>query len=108
LRGEIWLLFVYQKNERDSLSDFDLTQKDFAEAVGVNLRTLQDWETGRSPMLKPVEILMNLMKDIPIVKKHLLRIAAWRIGDLKILIISIVDTDNYLQHQPATRSYVRS
>jgi DNA-binding transcriptional regulator YiaG len=53
-----------------------LTQKDLAEAVGVNLRTLQDWETGRSPMPKPVEILMILMKDIPSVKKHLLRIAA--------------------------------
>jgi len=53
-----------------------LTQKNFADAVGVNLRTLQDWETGRSPMPKPVELLMNLMKDIPSVKKHLLRIAA--------------------------------
>ncbi len=49
-----------------------LTQKDLAEAVGVNIRTLQDWELGRSPMPKPVEKLMNLMKKIPSVKKALL------------------------------------
>lgn len=53
-------------------NDLGLTQKDFANAVGVNLRTLQDWESGRSPMPKPVEILMNLMKKIPSVKDILL------------------------------------
>ena len=47
--------------------------KDLADAVGVNLRTLQDWELGRSPMPKPVEILMNLMKKMPSVKKSLLK-----------------------------------
>lgn len=46
-----------------------LTQKDLAEAVGVNLRTLQDWELGRSPMPKPVEKLMNLMKKCHLLKK---------------------------------------
>jgi DNA-binding transcriptional regulator YiaG len=49
-----------------------LTQKDLANAVGVKLRTLQDWELGRNPMPKPVEILMNLMKEMPDVKKMLL------------------------------------
>jgi DNA-binding transcriptional regulator YiaG len=53
-------------------NELGLTQKDLAEAVGVNLRTLQDWELGRSPMPKPVEKLMNLMKKIPSVKKVLL------------------------------------
>lgn len=53
-------------------NELGLTQKDLAHAVGVNLRTLQDWELGRSPMPKPVEIIMNLMKDIPTVKKRLL------------------------------------
>lgn len=59
-------LKVMRKNE------LCLTQKDLAEAVGVNLRTLQDWELGRSPMPKPVEKLMNLMKKMPSVKKILL------------------------------------
>lgn len=52
--------------------DLGMTQKDLANAVGVNLRTLQDWEMGRSPTPRPVEILMNLMKKIPAVKKELL------------------------------------
>ncbi len=52
--------------------ELGLTQKDLANAVGVNLRTLQDWELGRSPTPRPVEILMNLMKKIPAVKKELL------------------------------------
>ena len=30
--------------------ELGLTQKDLANAVGVNLRTLQDWELGRSPI----------------------------------------------------------
>jgi DNA-binding transcriptional regulator YiaG len=53
-------------------NELGLTQKDLANAVGVNLRTLQDWELGRNPMPKPVEILMGLMKKMPSVKKHLL------------------------------------
>jgi len=53
-------------------NDLGLTQKDLAHAVGVNLRTLQDWELGRNPMPKPVEILMDLMKEIPSIKKRLL------------------------------------
>ena len=52
--------------------ELGLTQKDLAYAVGVNLRTLQDWEMGRSPMPKPVEIIMHLMKKMPRVKKHLM------------------------------------
>ena len=54
---------------RDELG---LTQKSLADAIGVNLRTLQDWEIGRSPMPRPVEILLNLMKEMPAVKKRLL------------------------------------
>ena len=52
--------------------ELGLTQKLLADAIGVKLRTLQDWEIGRSPMPKPVEILMNLMKDMPAVKEKLL------------------------------------
>lgn len=59
-----------QKIRKDELG---LTQKSLADAIGVNLRTLQDWEIGRSPMPKPVEILMNLMRDLPHVKEKLLK-----------------------------------
>ena len=51
-----------QKIRKEELG---LTQKLLAEAIGVKLRTLQDWEIGRSPMPKPVEILMELMREMP-------------------------------------------
>jgi DNA-binding transcriptional regulator YiaG len=52
--------------------ELGLTQKALASAVGANLRTLQDWEMGRSPLPKPVEILLELMRDMPAVRKRLL------------------------------------
>lgn len=58
-----------QKIRKEELG---LTQKLLAEAIGVKLRTLQDWEIGRSPMPKPVEILMELMREMPEVKEKLL------------------------------------
>lgn len=58
-----------QKIRKEELG---LTQKLLADAIGVNLRTLQDWEIGRSPIPKPVEILMNLMREMPNVKEKLL------------------------------------
>ncbi len=53
--------------------DLGLTQKLLADAIGVNLRTLQDWEVGRSPMPKVVEILMELMREMPEVKNKLIQ-----------------------------------
>jgi len=58
-----------QKIRKEELG---LTQKLLADATGVKLRTLQDWDIGRSPMPKPVEILMELMREIPEVKEKLL------------------------------------
>ncbi len=52
-------VFRSQRLKEIRKNELGLTQKDLANAVGVNLRTLQDWELGRSPMPKPVEILMN-------------------------------------------------
>jgi DNA-binding transcriptional regulator YiaG len=52
-------------------NELGMTQKELADAVGVNLRTLQDWERGRTAMPKPVEILLALMKNMPSVKKKL-------------------------------------
>jgi DNA-binding transcriptional regulator YiaG len=65
-------IFRAQRLKELRKNELGLTQKDLAHAVGVNLRTLQDWELGRNPLPKPVEILMELMKDMPIVKKRLL------------------------------------
>jgi DNA-binding transcriptional regulator YiaG len=53
--------------------DLGLTQKLLADAIGVNLRTLQDWEVGRSPMPKVVEILMELMREMPEIKNKLIQ-----------------------------------
>ena len=64
--------FRAQRLKEMRKNELSLTQKGLAEAVGVNLRTLQDWELGRSPMPRPVEILMDLMKRMPSVKKRLL------------------------------------
>ena len=65
-------VFRAQRLKELRKNELGMTQKDLANAVGVNLRTLQDWEMGRSPTPRPVEILMNLMKKIPAVKKELL------------------------------------
>ena len=54
-------------------NELGLTQKEFADAIGINLRTLQDWERGRTHMSKPAEILMTLMKTMPSVRKKLLK-----------------------------------
>ena len=48
-----------------------LTQSALAIAVGANVRTLQSWESGRQEYPKSVEILMELIKDIPTVRKRL-------------------------------------
>jgi DNA-binding transcriptional regulator YiaG len=56
-------------------NELGLTQKLLADAIGVNLRTLQDWEVGRTPMPKTIEILMNLMREMPNVKEKLLSAA---------------------------------
>lgn len=53
-------------------NDLGLTQKALADAIGVNIRTLQDWERGRTSMPKPIEILLSLMKNLPSVKKKLI------------------------------------
>jgi DNA-binding transcriptional regulator YiaG len=53
--------------------DLGLSQKAFADAVGINVRTLQDWELGRSPMPKPVEIILSLMREMPSVRKRLIK-----------------------------------
>ena len=57
-----------RKLRRDNLK---MTQQGLAKAVGANVRTLQGWESGRQEYPKSVEILMELIKDIPTVRKRL-------------------------------------
>lgn len=52
--------------------ELQLTQKELADAIGVNLRTLQDWELGRNSASKPAELLMNVMRRHPEIRKELL------------------------------------
>jgi DNA-binding transcriptional regulator YiaG len=59
-----------QSLRRDKLK---LSQSELAKAIGANIRTLQGWETGRQEYPNAVEILMNLMKQIPQVKRMLTR-----------------------------------
>lgn len=58
-------LFQHRRNE------LKLSQSKLAKAVGANVRTLQNWEQGRQDFPMSVAILLNLMKNIPSVKKYL-------------------------------------
>jgi len=59
-----------QSLRRDKLK---LSQSELAKAVGANVRTLQGWETGRQDFPAYVEILMTLMKQVPDIKRMLMR-----------------------------------
>jgi DNA-binding transcriptional regulator YiaG len=59
-----------QSLRRDKLK---LSQSELAKAVGANIRTLQGWETGRQDYPKSVEILMTLMRQMPQIKRILMR-----------------------------------
>jgi len=58
-----------QKLRKEKLQ---MTQGELAKAVGANIRTLQSWERGRQAYPKSVEILMELMNEIPLVRKKLI------------------------------------
>jgi DNA-binding transcriptional regulator YiaG len=58
-----------QSLRRDKLK---LSQSELAKAIGANVRTLQGWETGRQAFPNSVEILMNLMRQMPQVKRMLI------------------------------------
>jgi len=51
-----------------------LSQAQLAHAINVNVRTLQGWEIGKSPAPGPVMVLLQLMRDMPEVKKALLSV----------------------------------
>jgi DNA-binding transcriptional regulator YiaG len=51
--------------------ELGLSQSQLAQAIHVSQRTLQGWEIGRSLVPEPVILLLQLMKDIPAIRKRL-------------------------------------
>ena len=51
--------------------ELGLSQSQLAQAIHVSPRTLQGWEIGRSLVPEPVLLLLQLMKDIPAIKRRL-------------------------------------
>jgi DNA-binding transcriptional regulator YiaG len=52
--------------------ELGLSQSQLAQAIHVSPRTLQGWEIGRSLVPEPVLLLLQLMKDIPAIRRRLI------------------------------------
>ncbi len=53
-------------------NELKLSQSQLAQAIHVSPRTLQGWEIGRSIVPEPVLILIQLMKELPEIRKRLI------------------------------------
>jgi putative transcriptional regulator len=51
-----------------------LSQADFADALGVSKRTLENWEQGRAEPTGPAKVLLNLVAKYPDTVKRLAKI----------------------------------
>jgi len=49
-----------------------MSQKELAEALRVNTRTLQGWESSRSPINPTAEILLRVLVRYPVVKSQMM------------------------------------
>jgi len=49
-----------------------VSQKVLADAVGVSVRTVQGWESGRSRPIGPARKLLQLVRRVPAARKSLL------------------------------------
>jgi putative transcriptional regulator len=56
-----------------------LSQAEFAAALGVSKRTLENWEQGRAKPTGPAEVLLNLVANYPDTMK---RLAKRKAGDV--------------------------
>lgn len=68
-RGEIKASKAYEFPEPDVKSirnDVGFTQSKFAALLGVNIRTLQNWEQGHRHPTGPARVLLRLVKADPI------------------------------------------
>jgi DNA-binding transcriptional regulator YiaG len=52
--------------------ELKLSQTQLAQAIHVSPRTLQGWEIGRSLVPEPVFLLLQLMKDLPEIRRRLI------------------------------------
>jgi putative transcriptional regulator len=55
-------------------SSSGLSQADFADALGVSKRTLENWEQGRAEPTGPAKVLLNLVAKYPDTVKRLAKI----------------------------------
>lgn len=64
LTGARWALL-------SARSSSGLSQADFADALGVSKRTLENWEQGRAEPTGPAKVLLNLVAKYPDTVKRL-------------------------------------
>ena len=64
LTGARWALI-------SARSHSGLSQADFAEALGVSKRTLENWEQGKAEPTGPAKVLLNLVAKYPDTVKRL-------------------------------------
>ena len=67
LTGARWALLSARSHSR-------LSQADFAAAIGVSKRTLENWEQGRAEPTGPAKVLLNLLVRYPDTVKRLAKI----------------------------------
>lgn len=67
LTGARWALL-------SARSSSGLSQADFANALGVSKRTLENWEQGRAEPTGPAKVLLNLVARYPDTVKRLAKI----------------------------------
>ena len=67
LTGARWALL-------SARSSSGLSQADFADALGVSKRTLENWEQGRAEPTGPAKVLLNLVAQYPDTVKRLAKI----------------------------------
>lgn len=67
LTGARWALL-------SARSSSGLSQADFANALGVSRRTLENWEQGRAEPTGPAKVLLNLVAKYPDTVKRLAKI----------------------------------
>lgn len=66
LTGARWALLSARSNS-------GLSQAEFAAALGVSKRTLENWEQGRAEPTGPAKVLLNLVAKYPDTVKRLAR-----------------------------------
>lgn len=67
LKGARWALLAAR-------SQSNMSQGEFAAALGVSKRTLENWEQGRAEPTGPAKVLLNLVAHDPDTVKRLARI----------------------------------